>query len=131
MSHRFLPRAIADLEAIASVIAADNPRATDKWIDTIENKCRLLSDHPEMDLARDDIRAGLRFVPVGNYLIFYRLKERHVDIVRVLHGARNLKNILVSFKKPNKKAPGPPPFGPGALPQRSRCFPGLPARTKL
>ena len=94
MSCRFLPRAIVDIEAIASVIARDDPRAADKWIDTIENKCRLLSDNPKMGPTRDDIRAGMRIIPVGNYLIFYRLIERHVDIVRVLHGARDLKNIL-------------------------------------
>jgi hypothetical protein len=32
---------------------------------------------------------GMRFMPHGAYLIFYRHTEEELDIVRVLHGARD------------------------------------------
>jgi toxin ParE1/3/4 len=97
VAFRLLPRAIADIESIARTIAKENPPAAEAWITSIENKCRLLADNPEMGPARDDIRAGMRIVPAGNYLIFYRVSGHNVDVVRVLHGARDLKNILGGF----------------------------------
>jgi plasmid stabilization system protein ParE len=30
----------------------------------------------------------------GNYLVLYRITESFVDIVRVVHGARDLDNLL-------------------------------------
>jgi hypothetical protein len=32
----------------------------------------------------------VRFFPVGNYLIFYREASHGIEIIRVLHSARNL-----------------------------------------
>ena len=39
---------------------------------------------------RSDIVPGVRSFPVGNYLIFYRETGQGIEIIRVLHGARNL-----------------------------------------
>jgi toxin ParE1/3/4 len=94
VTYRIRPQAFADIEATADVIARDNPAAAAAWVKSIYAKCELVANHPQIGPARDDIFAGVRIVPVGNYLIFYCLVERHVDIVRVLHGARDLKNIL-------------------------------------
>lgn len=40
------------------------------------------------------IAPGLRSFPVGKYLIFYRLIDGGLEIVRVLHGARDIENLL-------------------------------------
>jgi plasmid stabilization system protein ParE len=37
---------------------------------------------------------GYRYLVVGNYLIFYRIKSNAVYVYRVLHGARNYTEIL-------------------------------------
>lgn len=40
---------------------------------------------------------GLRRVPItgfGNYLIFYRPIEGGIEVVRVIHGARDLPSVL-------------------------------------
>ena len=97
MSFRLFPRAIADIQSIAQTIAVENPPAAEAWIETIYTKCSLLGDNPQMGPARDDIRPGMRIIPAGNYLIFYRLAGGDVDIVRVLHGARDLKKLLGGF----------------------------------
>jgi toxin ParE1/3/4 len=39
--------------------------------------------------ARPDLLPGLRFFPVGNYLILYRESTEGVDLIRILHGARD------------------------------------------
>jgi toxin ParE1/3/4 len=36
----------------------------------------------------------MRGFPVGNYVIFYRDTSEHIEIVRVLHGARDIENLF-------------------------------------
>lgn len=47
-----------------------------------------------MGRARSELRPGVHSIPVGNYLIFYRFDETRVSVVRVLHGARNLRAVF-------------------------------------
>jgi len=44
--------------------------------------------------ARPDLRADLRYFVSGHYLILYRAQANGVEIVRVLHGARRLPDLL-------------------------------------
>ncbi|HWB48592.1 MAG TPA: type II toxin-antitoxin system RelE/ParE family toxin [Stellaceae bacterium] len=37
---------------------------------------------------------GLRSLPYGRYMIFYRISEEEVEIVRVLPGARDVRRAL-------------------------------------
>jgi toxin ParE1/3/4 len=94
MSYRLRPKAAADIAAIAEKIAVDHPSAAANWIETVQGRCQLLGDNPEMCTLRNDIRSGLRVATVGNYLILYQAVDRDADIVRVLHGARDLKRIF-------------------------------------
>jgi toxin ParE1/3/4 len=45
---------------------------------------------PFMGQARFDLAPGLRMFPVGNYLIFFRPIEGGIEVIRVLHGKRNI-----------------------------------------
>jgi len=47
-----------------------------------------------MGRARDELEVGLRSFPVGRYAIFYLPIPDGVEIVRVLHGARDLDAIF-------------------------------------
>ena len=47
-----------------------------------------------MGPARPDIAKELRYHPVGSYLLLYRVIDRYVEIVRVVHGARDLTRLL-------------------------------------
>jgi len=47
-----------------------------------------------MGKSRDELAAGLRSFPIGQYIIFYQPVPGGVDIVRVLHGARDLDAIF-------------------------------------
>jgi toxin ParE1/3/4 len=38
----------------------------------------------------------LRSFPVGNYVIFYREVSEGIEIIRVLHGARDIEGIISS-----------------------------------
>ena len=88
------PRADQDLEELWFFIAQDDPAAADRWLDTLEEKIRLLADNPLMGPARPDIARELRYHPVGNHLLLYRVIQGGIEIVRVVHGARDLLNLF-------------------------------------
>lgn len=83
-----------DFVEIAVRIAEDNPIAADRWLETIDEKCRLLATMPEMGRKRPELAPELRSLPVGNYIIFYRPIRDGIDVIRVLHGAQDLPAIF-------------------------------------
>jgi toxin ParE1/3/4 len=91
---KLTPAAEQDLQDVWLYIAQDNTRAADKLLDRIEVQCELLANHPQLGPARDDIAKGLRYHPLANYLILYRVIAQGVEIVRVVHGARNIIDLL-------------------------------------
>jgi toxin ParE1/3/4 len=62
----------------------------------LERRCLLLAARPLAGRARDELIPGLRSVPHGRYVIFYLPIEDGVEIVRLLHGARDLRRLLPS-----------------------------------
>lgn len=94
MSFRLRPGAEADIEAIVSHIAQDDPAAARRWLQDIHQRCRTLGNMSGMGVTRPDIRPGLRLFPRGSYLILYQQIEDGVEIVRVLHGTRQWWNLL-------------------------------------
>lgn len=89
MGFRLLPRAVEDIEAIASHINADNPSAAAKWVDGMYQRFVALGAASGMGVSRPEIGARVRLFPVGNYLILYHEEPHGVDIVRVVHGRRD------------------------------------------
>ncbi|MDR9900957.1 type II toxin-antitoxin system RelE/ParE family toxin [Aetokthonos hydrillicola Thurmond2011] len=83
-----------DLLEIWSYIAQNNVEAADRIFDKIDQKCQLLSTTPKAGVRRDDLVPGLLCLIEGNYLIFYRIIDETIEILRILHGARNLKAIF-------------------------------------
>ncbi len=47
-----------------------------------------------MGRARPELPSGLRSFPVGNYLILYRPTDYGVEIVRVVHGSRDIEALF-------------------------------------
>lgn len=79
---------------ITSYIAARNPAAALEWHDGIYRNFRQLGAMPGLGVARDDLRQGLRLFPVDRYLILYREDLGGVEIVRVVHGARDVPKLV-------------------------------------
>ena len=90
----FTPQADDDVFAILTYIARDSISRSDSFLETLNERCQLLADNPKMGRTRNELRAGLRSWPIGNFLICYRLLDDDIEIVRVLHGARNIAAIL-------------------------------------
>ena len=90
------PEALADLQEIWIYIAADNPSAADKLEAEIFEAFKLLAGHPRLGHKRPDLTAqDVRFWTVcGHYLIIYRHKTKPLQIVRILHGSRDVRERL-------------------------------------
>ena len=87
--------AITDLESIADWIAADSPERAVSFIELLRRRCLQLADAPRAyPLVPRYESKGIRRRPVGDYLIFYRLTGSVVEIVHVLHGARDVEALL-------------------------------------
>lgn len=91
MSGYFLtPQAIKDLETIHDFIAEDSIKAARQFIDLLELKCESLVKTPAMGRTREELAQGLRSLPVKKYVIFYRQNKERLEIIRILHGARDI-----------------------------------------
>jgi toxin ParE1/3/4 len=88
------PQAEADLEEIWLTIALDNPKAADRVLRRISEKLNHLAQFPEMGVLRPDIATTARMLIAGSYLILYQSNNDDVEVVRVLHGARDLTDLL-------------------------------------
>ncbi len=86
----FTRQAREDLIDIWLHIAADDPGAADRVLDRLEMAAMNLIENPRMGPARDDIRQGLRYLVSDTYLILYRIVKDGVEVVRVVHGRRDL-----------------------------------------
>ena len=97
--NRFVltPTADQDLNEIWDYIASDNIEAADRVINALEAAFRRLADRPKLGHYREDLADKRhRFDSVYSYLIVYRWEERPLQIIRVIHGARDLPSLLAS-----------------------------------
>lgn len=88
------PQALADILEIWDYIADDDPGAADRWIDRLDAAFNLLSTQPLMGRMRPELATGVRSFPFGRYVIFYAPLDDGIDVVRVLHGARDIDGIF-------------------------------------
>lgn len=97
MSHayRLTERAEADVDTITDFIAADNIDAAVKVVLALEDAFVLLASRPGIGHARADLTdRPLKFWTVYSYLIVYDPASDPLTIVAVLHGARDVAQIL-------------------------------------
>jgi len=94
MDYAFSPLADDDLDEIWLHIAQDNEPAADNMIRKIFDAIGLLTEQPLMGRARDELWPQIRSFVVLPYVIFYRLTPEAVEIVRVLHKARDVDAVF-------------------------------------
>ena len=88
------PEADKNLDEIWWHIAQDSLQNADRFLDRILEKCMILADFPKIGTERDELVNGLRSQPVGCYTVFYFPLDDGIDIVRVLHGSRDVESMF-------------------------------------
>jgi plasmid stabilization system protein ParE len=80
-------------EIISRIMADEHPQAAAEFAREVRNALRNIKDNPFM--MRVGIRKDTRDFPVfKKYLVMYKItSSTQVSILRIVHGARNLKNV--------------------------------------
>lgn len=89
------PGAKQDIDDIWDYIADDNIEAADRVLDALETTIVKLAKNPGIGHWREELTDKRhRFFPVYSYLIVYRHETKPLQIIRVLHAARDVQSIL-------------------------------------
>jgi toxin ParE1/3/4 len=88
------PAAEADMWEILLHVARDSEDAAFRLIDSIDERFELLARFPGAGPERPELAPELRSFPVGNYLILYKPLDDGIEVMRVVHGARNLRRLF-------------------------------------
>jgi toxin ParE1/3/4 len=98
------PRAERDLIEHFAYIARDKTAPAERFLRVAEESFNRLADMPGIGRKWESSQphlAGIRVYPMPSgfrsYLIFYRLTDKVVEILCVLHGARDLGPLLDSL----------------------------------
>jgi toxin ParE1/3/4 len=105
MDRRLLrhPRAISDAVESAVHLGKDDPVVAERFLDALAATLIDLLENPWIGRPRDMERSeltGVRSFPVHGFeshLVFYRPMDRGdagIEVLRVLHGARDLGSLL-------------------------------------
>ena len=87
---QYTTQAQEDILEIAFYIAQDNVEAAHRLMGKILRACDRLGASPLAGRAREELAPNLRSFPVEKYLVFYRPIHGGIEVMRVLHGARDI-----------------------------------------
>ncbi len=86
----FTAAARSDLRDIALRIAEYSFRRSISYVDEIETRCRGIADFLRSGAPRPQWGTDVRMIVHGKYLVVYRSRDEVVQILRIVHGARDL-----------------------------------------
>lgn len=87
------PAAQRDLVAITDWMAADSLDAALRFYDEVDRLLSLIARYPRIGEATEYLGPGIRRVSLGDYLLFYRISGETVELIRILHGARDIQSL--------------------------------------
>ncbi len=96
-SIRYLPAAVDDLLSIYDRIAHDSPARAREFTDKPDKRIGSLASHPLPGGIPKHEKLqlfGYRVLGVESYLVFYIVKGAAIEIHRVIHGARDLDDLV-------------------------------------
>ena len=94
------PRAVEAIGEQAEYIAGDSEAAAERYVEAVEKTFRDLERMPGMGHRYETENPKLHDIRVWavsgyrNYLVFYRQVEDGVEILTVIHGARDIEAAL-------------------------------------
>lgn len=71
-----------------------SPEAADRQNERILERCETHAQFPTMAPRCEELGRGLRNFPVGRVVVFYRPRDDGIEVIRVIHGARNLEDLF-------------------------------------
>lgn len=95
---QFLSEAKSDIRSIWQFLSAEKSQNTaDEIVDRILLECARLAEMPGMGHYREDLLdKSYRFWNASSYLIVYQWQVQPIQVIAVVHGARNLGAFLAN-----------------------------------
>ena len=93
--HIISQPAIKDLEEIIDYFSSRNIDAGERFVNEFEKKCKNLANFPNMGRNYDDLKLSLRGLPLADYIVFYRIIDDGIEIIRVISGYRDLESLFL------------------------------------
>jgi len=87
------PTAENDVETIWEYIAADSPEAATRFVSELVSQAGKLESFPEhcpLILENEQLGTRYRHLIYGSYRTIFRITDKTVFVLRVIHGARVL-----------------------------------------
>ncbi len=83
---RLTPRAQRDYDDILLYTEATwGPEQADRYEAALDRGLARLGTNARIGVARDDLHPGLRVHPVERHLLYYRIRNDTVEVIRILH----------------------------------------------
>ncbi|MCU0537050.1 MAG: type II toxin-antitoxin system RelE/ParE family toxin [Hydrococcus sp. Prado102] len=83
-----------DLNEIADYFAENNLEAGDRFFRAFNRKCQQLVTFPNSGKSYAAIRSDLRGLSLEGYVIFYKILDDGIEILRVVSGRRNFPSLF-------------------------------------
>jgi len=88
---RFSELSRADLQQIYRYVSNDSLARGRKLVVEITQCCeQTIAEYPQIGRVRSEIWHDLRSLVFKRYVIFYREVDEAIEIVRILHGSRDV-----------------------------------------
>jgi toxin ParE1/3/4 len=94
MKYAISLEASQDLDDILDYFLSRNIEAGEKFIREFNKKCEYLTSFPNIGRSYSNFDTALRGIPLDGYIIFYRVFEDSLVIVRVVSGYRDLESLF-------------------------------------
>jgi len=91
---RLSPCVPRDLEEIVEYIAQDSPRHAVRVLRLLRARMKEIARQPNIYRLRPEIGPDARLATAGNYVILFRIRQKVVRVERVVHGSRDLLEML-------------------------------------
>ncbi|MBU1722867.1 MAG: type II toxin-antitoxin system RelE/ParE family toxin [Gammaproteobacteria bacterium] len=97
---RIRPQAESDIDEIITWLLENNPAEATRFVMELRDTFELLAENPLIGATRQyrlPALRGIRMFPLKKYsayLIFYLNSQDTLEIVRVLHGRRDLQGLF-------------------------------------
>jgi len=95
MAHVIRSRqAEQDLEEILDYLDGQSTQAADRFARKLKESAQLHAIYPQIGATAEDFAPNLRYFTVKNYAVFYRPVPDGIEIIRIIHGARDLPSFF-------------------------------------
>ncbi len=90
----YSPQAETELVELGGYIAQDSERHAEEFVAHLRDRANAIAHAPRIYRLRHDLGPELRSAAVGDYVVLFRITPDGIEILHIVHGARDLKRLF-------------------------------------